>query len=172
MPHLCCYSNTTLSVSEVPIMSVPTRESIYCLIPPPPPRVVRPPRHKSKFSDSVREETRHLKSNAKTLVSCSGEIQITVAIVHLQFVFHFSSSFSFRVQQRFLQTNQLIISRSTQRSRSCLKTQLSSTLVRRNLMFLLTQNSRSWLASPPRTSSQPTPSLTLPQSPRNQFLGM
>ena len=50
-------------------MSVQTRESIYNLIPDPLPPKVKSLRHKSKFNDTVRQETKYYKTNNKTMVS-------------------------------------------------------------------------------------------------------
>ena len=50
-------------------MSVQTRESIYNLIPDPLPPKIKSLRHKSKFNDTVRQETKYYKTNNKTMVS-------------------------------------------------------------------------------------------------------
>lgn len=49
-------------------MSVETKESIYKLIPPVIPPAEMKRRHKSKFSETVKQETKYLKATSKTMV--------------------------------------------------------------------------------------------------------
>ena len=50
-------------------MSVNTNESIYNLIPEPVPTRIKASRYRSRFSDTVKEETKQSKANSKTMVS-------------------------------------------------------------------------------------------------------
>lgn len=135
-------------------MSVPTHESIYRLIPPPAPRLVRPPRHKSRFSDTVREDAKLMKSSTKTMVRELYTYNITKSVGFILLYFH---SLTSRAQLKSKQTNQTTSSKNTQMKLSSLKKPLlqhiSTVSVKSgNLVFPHTRNSHSWLGKLPRTS--------------------